>query len=219
MRWPRYGGHASAALRPATLASQEDAPGSDEARAGTLVGLGPERVEIADLELGAFFVAVLAALELESVVLEICRESYEETIDPELGMILAIIRADDISHGRLVHGDGATYHQVRLSAITYMPVVKELVEGEISEVTDFGAFVRIGCIEALCHISQIADDFFSLSKASLIGRESGNVVRVGDRLRARIITIAIDTIKCCSSSKIQYYKRISIFLFSCNGIT
>jgi len=130
--------------------------------------------------------------DLESVVLEICRETYEETIDPELGMILAVIRADDISYGRLVHGDGATYHQVRLSAITYNPVVKELVEGEISEVTDFGAFVRIGCIEALCHISQIADDFFSLSKASLIGRESGNVVRVGDRLRARIITIAID---------------------------
>ena len=130
--------------------------------------------------------------DLESVVLDISRDTYEETIDPELGMILAIVRATNISHGRLVHGDGATYHQVRLSVITYMPFVKELVEGEISEVTDFGAFVRIGCVEALCHISQIADDFFSLSQASLTGRESGNVVRVGDKLRARIITIAID---------------------------
>ncbi|MFQ6124951.1 MAG: DNA-directed RNA polymerase [Candidatus Heimdallarchaeota archaeon] len=130
--------------------------------------------------------------DLKSVVLDICRETYEETIDPELGMILAITSVNEISQGRLVHGDGATYHQIRLSVIAYKPVTKEIVEGEVSEVTDFGAFVRIGSIEALCHISQIADDFFSLSKTSLVGRESGNVVRVGDRLRARIITISMD---------------------------
>lgn len=130
--------------------------------------------------------------DLKTVVLEICRETYEETIDPELGMVLAITNVDEISQGRLVHGDGATYHQIRLSAIAYKPVTKEIIEGEVSEVTDFGAFVRIGSIEALCHISQIADDFFSLSKTSLVGRETGNVVRVGDRLRARIITISMD---------------------------
>ena len=130
--------------------------------------------------------------DLETVVLELCREAYEETIDPELGMILAVTNVEEISQGLLVHGDGATYHQVRLSVIAYNPFIKEIVEGEVSEVTDFGAFIRIGCIEALCHISQIADDFFSLSKATLVGRETGNAVRVGDRLRARIITISMD---------------------------
>ena len=56
--------------------------------------------------------------DLESVVLDISRDTYEETIDPELGMILAIVRATNISHGRLVQCERATKNQLSLTLIT-----------------------------------------------------------------------------------------------------
>ena len=65
--------------------------------------------------------------DLESVVLDISRDTYEETIDPELGMILAIVGANDISHGRVVKCDGATNQKIRLSVITNNTIVKEMV--------------------------------------------------------------------------------------------
>ncbi|MBY8993291.1 MAG: S1 RNA-binding domain-containing protein, partial [Candidatus Heimdallarchaeota archaeon] len=51
----------------------------------------------------------------------------------------------------------------------------------------------LGCVDALCHVSQVADDFYSYSskEGALLGRESGKRISVGDRVRARIIAVTI----------------------------
>ncbi len=43
--------------------------------------------------------------------------------------------------------------------LTYMPFVEEVVAGEVTELAEFGAFVRIGPIDGLVHVSQITNDF------------------------------------------------------------
>ena len=55
--------------------------------------------------------------------------------------------------------------------------------------------MRVGCTDALCHVSQIGDDKFSLStknRAMLIGKDSHKILGVGDRVRAKTIKASVD---------------------------
>jgi len=130
---------------------------------------------------------------LDEVVLEICRETFEGTISKELGLTIVVVDLLDIGPGRLVPGDGAAFYDVRFSTLNYLPEDREFIIGDVVEVTDFGVFLRLGCVDALCHVSQVADDFYSYSskQGALIGRESGKTISVGDRVRARIIAVTI----------------------------
>ncbi len=129
---------------------------------------------------------------LEDVVLEICRDNYEGIINPDLGLIIAVTGIEDIGVGKLIPGDGAAYHDIIFNILSYKPEDHEIVEGEVVEATDFGLFVRLGCIDALIHVSQVYDDFFSYDgKHALQGRESNKMIRVGDKIRARVIAISL----------------------------
>ena len=57
--------------------------------------------------------------------------------------------------GKVIPGHGVTFIKVNFNAMTFFPKLQELVEGEIVEITDFGAFVRIGPTDALLHLSQV----------------------------------------------------------------
>lgn len=130
---------------------------------------------------------------LDEVVLEICRETFEGTISKELGLTIVVIDLIEIGPGRLVPGDGAAFFDVAFTTLNYMPEDREFIFGDVVEVTDFGVFLRLGCVDALCHVSQVADDFYSYSskEGALLGRESGKRISVGDRVRARIIAVTI----------------------------
>ncbi|TFF84755.1 DNA-directed RNA polymerase [Candidatus Heimdallarchaeota archaeon] len=130
---------------------------------------------------------------LDEVVLEICRETFEGTISKELGLTIVVMEIIDIGPGRLIPGDGSAFYDVTFKTLNYLPEDREFVIGEVVEVTDFGVFLRIGCVDALCHVSQVADDFYSYSskQGSLIGRDSGKRISVGDHVRARIIAVTI----------------------------
>lgn len=131
--------------------------------------------------------------DLEEVVLEICRETFEGTVSKDLGLTIVVIDLLEIGPGRLVPGDGAAFYDVIFTTLNYLPEDREFIIGDVVEVTDFGVFLRLGCVDALCHVSQVADDFYSYSskQGALIGRESGKTISVGDRVRARIIAVTI----------------------------
>ncbi len=130
---------------------------------------------------------------LEEVVLEICRETFEGTINKDLGFTVVVIDIQDIGPGRLIPGDGAAFYDVIFTTLSYLPEDREFVIGDVVEVTDFGVFLRLGCVDALCHVSQVSDDFFSYNskQGALIGRDSQRRISVGDRVRARIILVTI----------------------------
>ncbi|MFH1056641.1 MAG: DNA-directed RNA polymerase [Candidatus Micrarchaeota archaeon] len=150
----------------------------------------------------------LFGLKMEDAALTIIRDQIERTVSKELGGV--VVSAHDAkikSPGRVLQGDGAAYFDVEFSALVYKPEVNEVVDGEVSEIVEFGAFVRIGPIDGLIHVSQIANDFFSFDKKNgyLIGRETKKTVKKGDKLRAKIATVSLkDTI---SSSKIALTSR------------
>src|SRR6478735_2755969 len=124
---------------------------------------------------------------------EILKEKYESMISPELGYVIMIIDATANAVGKLVAGDGATYHKVTFEALTFYPKLQEVVEGEVVEITDFGAFVRIGPTDALLHLSQITDDYLKsdVKQGVIVANQSARSLKIGSKLRARVTAISL----------------------------
>ena len=149
----------------------------------------------------------LFGMKMQDAALTILREQFERTVDKELGIIVSLHNAELKSKGRVLQGDGAAYFDVNFDALVFQPEINEVVDGEVSEIVEFGAFVRIGPVAGLIHVSQIANDFFSFDKrtGNLVGRESKKSVKKGDKIRAKIATVSLkDTI---AASKIALTSR------------
>jgi DNA-directed RNA polymerase subunit E' len=130
---------------------------------------------------------------LEKVALELLKVKYESTINPEHGYLILVTRVEVDRVGKIIPGDGATYHRVTFEVLTFFPLKQELVEGEIVEVTDFGAFVRIGPADALLHLSQITDDYLTSDVKSgiITASQSKRSLKVGSKVRVRITAVSL----------------------------
>jgi len=130
---------------------------------------------------------------LKDTAIGILKEKYESMISPELGYVIMIIDAIANSVGKLVAGDGATYHRVTFKALTFYPKLQEVVEGEVVEITDFGAFVRIGPTDALLHLSQITDDYLrsDVKQGVIVANQTAKSLKIGSRIRARVTAISL----------------------------
>ncbi len=110
-------------------------------------------------------------------------------------MMIAVLDISDIGPGRLLPGDGATYHTVTYQVLVFKPVRGEVIEGNVVEIMDFGAFVRMGPLDGLCHVSQVCDDFITQDTKgnALLGRESGRMLQEGDWVRARVTSVSMES--------------------------
>ena len=130
---------------------------------------------------------------LEEVVLDVLRKNYEGLTDKDVGVILAITEVKEIGTGRIIMGDGASYHNTTFEALVYKPELNEVVLGEVVEIVEFGGFVRLGPVDGLAHVSQVMDDFVGhdRKKGALYGKESKRALKEGDKVRARIVTVSM----------------------------
>jgi DNA-directed RNA polymerase subunit E' len=144
---------------------------------------------------------------LEAVGKEQVKAKYEGVVDEELGYVIAVSKVEVSPIGKIIPGDGATYHKVNFSLLTFYPVIQEIVEGDIVEIADFGAFVRIGPVDALLHVSQLMDDFISYDEKQgvLLGKESKRKLATGDQVRVRITAVSLG--RAGSSGKIGVTAR------------
>jgi DNA-directed RNA polymerase subunit E' len=144
---------------------------------------------------------------LDAVGYQQVKAKYEGMVDEELGYVIAVTDVKVSPVGKIIPGDGATYHKVSFSLLTYHPKIQEVVEGEVVEIADFGAFVRIGPVDALLHVSQLMDDFISYDERQgvLIGKETRRKLTSGDQVRARVTAVSLG--KAGSSGKIGVTAR------------
>ncbi|HTY74854.1 MAG TPA: DNA-directed RNA polymerase [Candidatus Nanoarchaeia archaeon] len=144
---------------------------------------------------------------LEIVGKEQVKSKYEGVVDEELGYVIAVSKVQVSPIGKIIPGDGATYHKVNFSLLTFYPLIQEIVEGDIVEIADFGAFVRIGPVDALLHVSQLMDDFISYDEKQgvLLGKESKRKLAAGDQVRVRITAVSLG--RAGSSGKIGVTAR------------
>lgn len=125
----------------------------------------------------------------------ILAEDYEGIITREYGYIIAIVDVLDVGQGVIIPGNSHTFHEVEFTFLAFKPTISEVVEGEIVEIVDFGAFIRLGPLDGLVHVSQICDDYISYEQVSnrFIGKETGKILEVADTVRARIIAVSLGT--------------------------
>ncbi|MHA1409400.1 MAG: DNA-directed RNA polymerase [Candidatus Odinarchaeia archaeon] len=131
--------------------------------------------------------------DIEQVALELLREEHEGIMTHDLGFTIAVVKVLDIGIGKLIPGDGATYHDVIFQVLAFKPELQQIIEGEVVEVVDFGVFIRLGPLDGLCHVSQVTDDFinYDAKRSALLGKESGRALSIGDHVRAKIIAMSL----------------------------
>ncbi|MBI2653049.1 DNA-directed RNA polymerase [Candidatus Woesearchaeota archaeon] len=134
-------------------------------------------------------------LPLEEAVIKRIKTKYSGFISKDLGIIVDVSGMKEIGEGIIIPGDGASYYDVKFELLAFKPEMQEIVLGKIKDIAEFGAFINIGPIDGMIHISQTMDDFVSFSKdKTLTGKESKRVLKVNDICRARIIAVSFKDI-------------------------
>ena len=146
----------------------------------------------------------LIGKDIKDAVEESVREQFEGRTEKEF-VLLQLISIDDIGEGKIIPGDGGVYHKATFTMLAFEPKLHEVIEGKVTDITEFGAFIRIGPLDGMVHISQVMDDYITFSKSkSLQGKESKKSLKIGDIVRARIIAVNLTNPK---GAKLQLTMR------------
>ena len=118
-------------------------------------------------------------------------ESYSGFQDKDIGIVVAVLDVLKVKEGIIIPGDGAAYYKSTFKLIVFRPELQELVYGTIEEITNFGAFINLGPIRGMIHISQTMDDFVSFSDTGVLtGKNGKKNLMQGDKCIARIVAIS-----------------------------
>ncbi len=132
-------------------------------------------------------------LELSRAVKESLQETIEGRMNPDIGVFLAVTDVMNIGEGKIVPEDGAVHYPVEYKILIFRPEPNEILIGEVVDITEFGAFTRIGPLDALIHVSQIMDDKLSYDakNAVLTGKKTAYKLKEGDLVRARVVGVSL----------------------------
>lgn len=119
------------------------------------------------------------------------KETYSDYYDKEVGRVVSVVNIIAIGEGVIIPGDGAAYYNSKFRVLAWKPELQELVFGVIAEITNFGAFIDMGVMRGMIHISQTMDDYVSFSKSNtLTGKSSKRSLKTGDLCMARVVAIS-----------------------------
>ena len=103
-------------------------------------------------------------------------EAYSSFQDKDIGTVVAVLDVLEVNEGIIIPGDGAAYYESTFKLIVFKPELQELVYGTIEEITNFGAFIDMGVIRGMIHISQTMDDFVSFSDTGVLTGKDGRKI-------------------------------------------
>jgi DNA-directed RNA polymerase subunit E' len=133
----------------------------------------------------------LFGLKTSDAVAKQLQETYSNYHDKEIGEVIGVIAVLEVGDGIIIPGDGAAYYKARFKLVVWKPELQELVFGTIEEITNFGAFINLGVMKGMIHISQTMDDYVSFSATNtLLGKDSKKVLKKGDTCLGRIVAVS-----------------------------
>ena len=131
------------------------------------------------------------SLDIKQAITEEIKSKYSGFISKDIGLVIDVSNVEDVGEGIIIPGDGASYYNTSFNLLSFEPEMQEVVPGKIREIADFGAFLTMGPIDGMIHISQTINDFVSFSKdKSLQGKDTKRSLKINDKCRARIIQIS-----------------------------
>jgi len=133
----------------------------------------------------------LFGLKTSDAVAKQLQEIYSNYHDKEIGEVVGVIEVLEVGEGIIIPGDGAAYYSSRFKIVAWKPELSELVFCTVDEVTNFGAFMDLGVMKGMIHISQTMDDYVSFSSSnSLLGKDSKRVLKKKDNCLARVVAVS-----------------------------
>jgi DNA-directed RNA polymerase subunit E' len=133
----------------------------------------------------------LFGLDTKTAVEEQLQSTYLNYHDEEMGEVIAVVSVGNVGEGVIIAGDGAAYYNSEFQLLVWKPEMNELVNGTIAEITNFGAFLNLGAMQGMIHISQTMEDFVSFSSSNVLtGKTTKRVLKKGDNCLARIVAIS-----------------------------
>lgn len=110
------------------------------------------------------------------------------------GVFLGLVEINNIGEvGEILPERPYIYFDVEYKALFFQPIPGEVVESYITDVAEFGPFIRLGPIEALVHISQISKEKLSYNPEQdiIASKDSKIVIKKGERVRAMVVNSSI----------------------------
>jgi DNA-directed RNA polymerase subunit E' len=130
----------------------------------------------------------------EQRVKELLQDKLEGRMDEDVGSVVSVVEIHDIGEGAVLPNRPGVYYEAEFDALTFDPSMQEVVDGTVVETVEFGAFVGIGPVDGLLHVSQITDEYltFDAENQQLASADSDKSLGVDDAVRVRIVTKSID---------------------------
>ena len=130
--------------------------------------------------------------DLEKALLNSLNKRFEGFISKDIGLVIAVSGISKIGEGVIIPGDGAAYYDSEFKLLVWKPELQELVFGTIEEITNFGAFINMGVMRGMIHISQTMNDFVSFSKSNTLSLSS----KIPSLLASSASCLAKSTLTC-----------------------
>lgn len=127
------------------------------------------------------------------------QESIEDKLEElhskeENGVFLGVVEIKNIGEtGEILPEKPYIYFDVEYTTLFFQPVQNEIVDGYITEVAEFGPFVRIGPVDALVHISQITKENLSYNPEQdiITSKDSKIIIKKDEPVRAMVANSSI----------------------------
>ncbi|MEF8880803.1 MAG: DNA-directed RNA polymerase [Candidatus Nanohaloarchaea archaeon] len=121
------------------------------------------------------------------------RDEVEGDIVEDVGVVLGVESVKSVEGGNIEPEDAGIHYQVEYEALIFEPDLHEVINGEVVDITEFGAFIRIGPFDGLCHVSQIMDEYVNLDdeNSMLVSEDQDRALEVGDTVTSRIIAVSL----------------------------
>jgi len=132
-------------------------------------------------------------LDIEEAVKKSLQEQIEGKLNVDIGVFLAVTEVLSVGEGKIIPEDGAIFYPAEYKVLVFQPEINEIVIGEVVDITEFGAFVRIGPLDGLVHVSQIMDDkiAYDTKNATITGKKTGLKLKEGDMIRGRVVSVSL----------------------------
>lgn len=129
--------------------------------------------------------------KIDDAIIKNIKKKYDGFIDKDIGIVIDAQGIKEVGEGVIIPGDGASYYDTTFELIVFKPELQEVIVGKIKDIAEFGAFIGLGPIEGMIHVSQTMDDFVSFAKDKVLaGKDSRRTLKIGDNCRARIIAVS-----------------------------
>ena len=139
--------------------------------------------------------------DLLKIIENTVQKAFEGTVRRDHGVIVVVDSVTPLGDGIVIHGDGGMYQKVEFQALTYMPVLQEVIDAVVCEIVEFGAFCHIGPLDALVHMSQLMNDYVEIDAENerIAGKENKRTLAVGDSIRARVVAVSLNELSARES--------------------